>query len=211
MSRLQQYINEETTNDLQFLVNMIRSDCKPFLKEMKKAGQFLYRGYNDPNDITWSFNKDKIQYFKKVVRKDRKPRDMYQSVHEKLDKLFMEKFGWKVRSNSLFCTGDRTIALGYGALFIVFPIGKFRYVWSPEIYDMWTWLRRHMSSRKYKSSVPDFELAVSTYRDNDFAVAVKSNNEIAINCKKYYMISYYNMLSNSSDIDIKQFFDMLVK
>lgn len=35
--RLQQYINEDKAKDLQTIVSMIKSDCKPFLKEIKKS------------------------------------------------------------------------------------------------------------------------------------------------------------------------------
>jgi hypothetical protein len=191
MSRLQQYINEEKTKDLQYLINMVKSDCKPFLREMKKAGQFLYRGYDNVE-----YSTTEVVYYKKKVRSDRKPRDMYQNVHNKMDKLFDEKFGWKARSNGIFCTGDRTTALGYGTAFMVFPIGNFKFIWSPEVEDLWRWVRGHISSRKGKSTVPDLEGISETYTNKDFPKAIKSGNEIIINCKEYYMLCYYNVVGN---------------
>lgn len=205
--RLQQYINEEKTEDLQAFVNMIKSDCKPFLREMKKANRFLFRGY-DAED-SYGSDKTNIIYYKKKPRKDRKPKDMYPNTHKKLDDLFNEKFGWRARSNGVFCTGDRGTAAAYGSSHIVFPIGQFRFVWSPKIGDLYTEIRKHISSRPGKSSVPDLEKIVDTYTDKDLAKAIKQMHEISLKCKEYYLVNYYS-LYNITTHPI-EFFEMLVK
>lgn len=118
---------------------------------------------------------------------------MYQSVHDKLDGLFYKKFGWKVRSEGVFCTGRKSETLMYGITYIIFPKGQFKFVWSPDVLDLYTWTKGHISSRKGGSKVPDFESVVDTYRDDNLSYAIKEGNEVALKCKEYYLIDYYGL------------------
>lgn len=77
----------------------------------------------------------KVEWQKFSVRSDRKPRDMPKDLHNLLDKTFLEMFGWKARSEGVFVTSGATWEGEKDSLF--FPIGKFKYIWSPRINDLY--------------------------------------------------------------------------
>ncbi len=112
--------DEEVTN----IKKKIHKECKPFLNASK--GYSLWRGM---------WGKDKIGKFK--VRKDRKPLDTPLEVHKELDKIFTKNFGWPARSSGILTTGDKTVAGSYGNAYQVFPIGKFRFLWSNNVHDLY--------------------------------------------------------------------------
>ena len=128
--RLQQYINEEH-KPLDLIIKELFDKCYPFIKELNKTKnlkRFLYSGRGNQKDT-----------FIGKVRDDRHPMDTPDDIQEKVDDIFEEKFGWRPRSNSVFCTGDWDMAENYGlSVYSIFPIGKYKYVWSPKIYDFYS-------------------------------------------------------------------------
>lgn len=72
----------------------------------------------------------------KKIRKNRKPRDSAKPFHEFMDNLLFEKYKIRFRSQSIFVTSSRKSAVHYGFPYIVYPIGKHDYLWSPDITDM---------------------------------------------------------------------------
>ena len=122
MSRLKQYIIEGKEKDI---ILKLKRDCKPFLDQLHD--RFLYRGTGKPV----------IDIRKYKPRKNRRPRDISILVHTIFDKLFKEKFGWKARSEGVFTTGDQVLASRYGKDTLFFPIGQFKYLWSPKVDDLY--------------------------------------------------------------------------
>ena len=120
--RLIHFLNEDII-ELDALKKKIHAECKPFLSASK--GYSLWRGMQGQD----------MGKFK--VRKNRKPKDTPVKVHEEFDKIFKEQFGWKARSEGLLTTGDRQVAGSYGTIYQVFPIGKFRFVWSKNVHDLY--------------------------------------------------------------------------
>lgn len=112
------------------MVETLRKNCMPYLKDVAKINsdvRFLWSGRNDDRDI-----------FKADVRTDRRPKDMQWEYHEAYDYAFELKFGFNARSNALFVTGRYNSANSYGRnVYMIFPIGKYRYVWSDEIKDLY--------------------------------------------------------------------------
>lgn len=53
------------------------------------------------------------------------------------DVFFKEKFGWKARSEGIFCASDIMVSNDYGIVSIFFPIGKYSYLWSPNMIDLY--------------------------------------------------------------------------
>ena len=138
--RLANYIlNEENISTGEELVKVLMRDCAPFVSDLAidNFANFLYRGSQKSFSGIIS-NKNK-------PRKDRKPRDTPMELHLRFDKLFQRKFGWKVRSSGVFATPDIYSVEEYGIFYLFFPIGKYRYVWSPEISDLYGYL----SEEKY--------------------------------------------------------------
>jgi hypothetical protein len=124
MSRLLSYINEED-NEPDRIIRLLKTDCKPFLKEY--TGRFLYRGSsNTYGDIE-----------KVIPKKNRRPLDTPLELHNIWNNAFKKKFGWNVRSEGVFVTGDDFQAGEFGAyVYLVFPIGEFKYVWSSKYKDI---------------------------------------------------------------------------
>jgi len=140
--RLQQYINEEQSR-YDDVVNALKKDCAPFLKELKQTGrkEFLLRGHMYASGTIT----------KKKTRNDREPKDMDETTSQYLDNLFKKKFGWYARSSGIFATSKMDDAEEYGKAFLFFPIGKYKYIWSPKIGDLYTKIDN------YKLSLEDVE------------------------------------------------------
>ena len=105
--------------------------CRPYIEELRKnkATQFFYRG-------TDKINNKRIIMVK--PRKDRQPKDMPYEAHEYIDNYFKKKFGWKPRSEGVFTSYYRGNAGTYGSSTMFFPIGKYEYLFSPVITDLYT-------------------------------------------------------------------------
>ena len=105
--------------------DIIRRDCQPFLVETK--GNILFRG-----------SVQHIKGIKKIdPRSDRRPTDTPGWAHKMLDGAFKKKFGWNARSEGVFATRSINNAEVYGVAYEFYPIGKFKYVWSPRIDDLY--------------------------------------------------------------------------
>ena len=124
--RLIHYLKEDIFDAIEMkeIKSKIHKECKPFLNASK--GYTLWRGmYRKPD------------YGKFKVRKDRKPLDTPADVHERFNKIFTKNFGWPARSSGLLATGDKTVACSYGNAYQIFPIGKFRFIWSKSVHDLY--------------------------------------------------------------------------
>lgn len=137
--RLEQFITESRSTKIEFdtvdieekvtkMASLLFKDCKQYLKDLniKNAGKVMYRGARG-GDMT-----------KIIPRKDRVPKDMDQDLSNALDDEFEREFGWEPRSEGVFCSGDRDQAAGYGNVFTVWPIGKYKFLWSWSIFDLYT-------------------------------------------------------------------------
>lgn len=103
---------------------IIRHDCQPFIEASKM--ERLYRGgYWDGELLT-----------KKRVRKNRMP----VNASKELTTAFNEAYshlGYSPRTECVFTTGNSNDAIEYGNLHLCFPIGKFDFLYSPEIHDLY--------------------------------------------------------------------------
>lgn len=113
--KFRQYLNE--SNDIYSIIDSIKRDCKPFLKEFmpifKKWNGFLYRGMDEMDD-----------FGKKSVRKNRIPMSTNPVIHKQIDDMMYKVHKIHGRSNSIFCTFDVDLAQGYGHPCMIFPIGN---------------------------------------------------------------------------------------
>ena len=125
------WLNEGTPLSSEKLADMIEKHCQQFLKEWR-------------HNILWSGRKSKAYgnftpLSLKQIRTDRIPRDTPKKLHDVLDYYFKKKFGKKLRSETLFCTGSIETAKEFGAPYMVFPIGKYEVYWS-DINDLTIWI-----------------------------------------------------------------------
>jgi len=178
--RLTQYITESKEQDISKFIKNVKKDCKPWLSAIKNCtNKVIYRGY--------------VGKFidKKNVRTDRKPKDMPPALHKELDSIFYEKFGWKPRSEGLFVSPHIYVGATYGnSGGVCFPTGKFKFVWNPDVHDLFAMIQRHHDG---ESTVGDYIL--EGYRDKDICRALSTMTEIMIKCKSYHIIDYSYLTS----------------
>lgn len=130
------YITETNLHEeiLQNILFLIQRDCAPYLKQLRNSNDFLWRG------VKRGFSK--FEAISRIIpRKNRRPSDTPIHIHDLLDGLFKDYHGWKARSEGVFCFGGYMEASNYGEPHIVFPIGKFSFLWNPDISDLYLRLK----------------------------------------------------------------------
>lgn len=105
----------------------IEKDCKQIIDEYKHTDRFMLRGLRGKNDFSVI-----------TPRSDRKPKDTNPMLHNAFDNAFQKLHGWKPRSEGVFVTGKHDTADSYGDVFIVLPIGRYKYLWSDDIEDLYS-------------------------------------------------------------------------
>lgn len=196
------------------LQELLNGPCKNFLQQSQKNG-FLFRGVQTYGEAMGHLTIGKPawddlgrSYYKKKVRKDRKPMNTKGVVHKIIDDWFEEEMGIRARSQAVFCTGERgrETAATYGNRSIILPIGKFNYTWSPHVADLYDVIREKFEDPESSSGrlrrrwlgsdgKPDLEIISDAMKDlkytmNHFDKACASYCEIMIECDEYYVIPY---------------------
>lgn len=200
--RLNKHINEASgkTSILEIVQEMQRK-CQPYLKDMADSGLACEMN---------SGRKEAKDYFIKPVRKGRKSVDTPQFISDLFDKYFKKKFGWMPRSNSVFTYSNVNDTNYYGISYMLFPVGKYRFVWSDDIKDLWNEiqtnpeLNAYLSDPKNKHFKLDAENEVynfveNLYSDKNLEDALESDGEIMLNASHYLAVHrahYYNDLSD---------------
>jgi len=149
--RLIKYINEEKQLKFNFFrqfekedkitrtIKQFEKDVKPWFSYCKKQrvkNKFLWRG----GDVVVK------DFIKLKTRTDREPTDMCIEMHNFFDEKFYNKFKIHARSQTVFCFPSLKAAKHYGSKQnIIIPIGKFDYIWSPKIDDLFS----HIENETY--------------------------------------------------------------
>jgi len=192
--RLFTFLTEKLTPEVKYereygatyeqVYNTITKDCSHFLKE--SGGAIAWRGSAKKYSPTEPID----PYTARI------PRNTDKHVHDYLNKRFHEKFGWKVRSGVFAVGGDGPSAI-YGHKHLFFPIGTFKFVWSPSVPDLFkkpladpnALNLKGISWRTYfENKESSFNRLINSYRDSNLIEALKSANEISFKVKKYYMV-----------------------
>jgi len=216
------YLSEEGEpifqKDLEKILDFVRKNCKPYLKEMGNV--LLYRGISAWESLDHSIKKSSWI-------KNRIPMSTSKKVHDALNKKFKVMFGWPVRNGVFASSHDRAWAYGRGYIF--FPIGNYKYCWSRKVGDLFgvvsclkyyyeckdrkkhkTWaassetLSCNCYLDQYITIVNDiFGTAysvdekwiddtlltiVQAYTDKHLKVASELGCEVSFNCKEYYLV-----------------------
>lgn len=183
--------NEETEAELAVydeLIPQIKKKCQPWIHEC--GGGMLLRG-------SWVLGRKGNEAKPWVIvntRTDRKPTDTPKYLHDIVDDVFEEEWGYRARSESVFCTSDwQTIMKKYGPSGIVIPIGTFDFLWSKKINDLWEDYLSEIESGM--SHLQDWQIKdhientlPELYTSRDLHAAIKSGHEVMIKCKQYYFI-----------------------
>lgn len=159
------------------LINNIYNKCQPFLKEWINSFK------NKKLKIWYSGRIGKGNVFTGKIRTDRKPMNTSNKYHIPLNKYFKDTYGIEYRSNSIFVTGDYNDAndYGQGSPFLIFPIGNYNYLWSPNIDDLYM----HTGVIFSKPLDSKKSLLSSYIHNKDMNKAILSDNEIMLNGTEY--------------------------
>ena len=154
-----EYLTEEIkANEL---VVKLFKECRPYIEELRKvkANHFFYRG---------SSKKTK-DILKIKPRTDRYPKDMPDNVHNYIDEYFYKKFRWRPRSEGVFTSFRRNEVLNYGTPHLFFPIGRYQYIYSSDVEDLYGTL----DGRQLMEYIGDDEIPDWIYREKEW----EYNNE----------------------------------
>lgn len=123
---------------------ILKRDCLDFLYFLKDCytnnniakDYFFYRGLK---------NNKTEPIIKKKSRKDRKPKDTNDLISKEIDELFYDQYKIRPRSSGIFTIPNSYSASLYGSIFggifSFFPIGKYDYIWSEFIKDLFDHLK----------------------------------------------------------------------
>lgn len=130
----------ENVKSIDDIITLVKRDCKPWLDvvaNLQHGKRMIFRG------ITVPVSQPIIT---RTVRTDRKPRDSEQWIHDALDEMFEDRFGFKYRSQGLFTSPSRGTAKGYtakrgqmideGTVCMIFPKGNIDYCFSKTTKDV---------------------------------------------------------------------------
>jgi hypothetical protein len=111
-------------------IDMVGQACKPFLSEIKGTKEMIWSGRKMTNEFVQKMH----------FQRNRRPANTPKLVHELFDHEFDMQHGTKFRSQAFFVTGDLEVAENYGTPGLLFPIGDFKYCWSPKVGDLYEYL-----------------------------------------------------------------------
>lgn len=193
----------------QKLANIISKNCKPFLKQINEGTPPLYRGQSA------GLNQVEDRLFRSSTIENRKPKDTLINDHNIIDQWLFDHFGIKFRSNHImFATGQKRVVNHYGKPYKVIPIGNFQFCWSlsiadsldlvPKAYEIHYEMEEkygiedatEISEEQYKQyraeinkEMIEKRLARGNYSTSNLDAAIKSENEVMIHCKEYFLLS----------------------
>jgi len=226
--KLNEYLITETQKiSFEGFLHIVKRTCSEYIRELKAGKNFFIR-----NRVGFtSINSSDVILI--PAREDRVPRDMSITLHNEMDALLKAKFGWRPRSDSLFVwitpQSETTTRKGNGAdrNRIIFPSNGYKYVYSPEVNDVYFEYENIMSNMPDNNDrdgvygefdedeVEDEFLnwftkeALPTYTDKG-ALKTKlarfdGNVECMLRANKIYVVSqkYIEILNKHLDINIK--------
>jgi len=188
---------EESLNDKQNELNLILTDCKQYIEDVKESGIFLYRGVE----------KNIYSITKSENERNRQPVDTDINLHDYINDFFENKFGIRLREECVF-TFQHDMYQSYGTNYLMFPIGEYTYYTSKDVLDLY----RTLSVPKFskfalsKRGILDsnqmetfhneineqedkFIKLLGTYKEyNSLSEIGETPCEIMIDCDSYYLI-----------------------
>jgi len=103
---------DQEAQNLDDLLDRVEQECGEFLAQARTARKWLYRGI--------AADADRI--FRGRSRHDRKPLHSHSKYSDMFDNLLAQCGGTALRSNSIFCSGRKDFARGFGTPYLIFPI-----------------------------------------------------------------------------------------
>ena len=190
-----QKVKYSKKEDLLKGIALIKRDCQPFLQQVRDPMTLrrgVSRNYADDKDM------GRPMFSKKQAHlKDRRTKAMNHGFASFTNRYFKEEFGKPFR-NAIMTTGDQMHASIFGTDVAVFPIGPFRFLWSPNVTDLNYDIVRMAENRDYPIDAaitfsPSLKgiyygLEDAAYQDTDLQSAINSKHEIMIWAEEYYTL-----------------------
>ena len=125
-SKIEQIINDEW----EFDIAKIKANCGPYIEALKSGkAELLYRGIKAPLGGTFKRHDMPV---------DRQAKDSDRAFTFLFNMAFEETYGFSdIRSHTVFCSPDPTIAREYGDIYITIPAGEFLVAAHRIIKDSW--------------------------------------------------------------------------
>lgn len=164
--------------------------------------------------ISAGLDSHKLQVSKFTVRNDRKPLNTRAIIHRAADIVLHQMFGWKPRSQGVFCSGSSELAEVYGEPSIIFPAGDFKYVWFKNAEDFFIEVSGKILER-FDALGIDFPKGYDPDTISDNVITIVKNeiikagatdkniekvladyeaNEISVECPYFYCINEAELL-----------------
>lgn len=198
------FLTEEVMPNMP-LAQYVKMRCSAYLKIPGATTGMIFRGlgpFGTPKKET--MNGIEVRWKVVTARKGRPPGDTPQDFSNEADKFFQEKFGWRGRADATFVSGSMNFAGNYGDVHIVIPMGETKFIWSASISDLYRDIyQKHYYVRTRFDPPEDYvkfkaALKAAKYQDTKLSAAIKSKNEIMLNCERYVAID----ISRVSDQDV---------
>lgn len=193
ITTFKQFIREQTeTLSLDEMRDKVQRMCSPFLSIPGATSGFMFRGIRQADISSYSTFTDaagnKIYWTILTRRKDRRASNLPDDMHYAADKIFKSQFGWGGRTEGVFVTGEIMDAKSYGSAHVVIPIGPTRFIWSKVINDLFN-TYEDISGEYEDTGDEEFLATVRlAYTKHDLEAAIKSHNEIMLDCDTYFAI-----------------------
>lgn len=197
--RFKQFLTESEVKNLAELIHEVSPGY------LGRTGRrFLYRGMESskgraiPVEVP---HFDEGNAYEIKTRTDREPKDTISHLHRYFDLWFEARFGHKFRSAAVFCSGSPPTF--YGTKYAIFPIGKWSYVWSPNIRDLsedfgYRYDQLMIDSNRTPKGVLSFNaipkidvfdtMDTLGYTNNGLDKALAGSNEIMVDCESYLAV-----------------------
>jgi hypothetical protein len=133
MKNIRRWKTFESLDGKSEVEEIIGRDCKKFLEEFGDIR--FYRGFTDAGN--WRL-KSGLPIYKIPNRKSRPPKDTRIEISEIFDDQFEKEFGVRPRQEAAFASRSFVGAQSYGEPMLFFPIGDYRYLYNPDIIDLYT-------------------------------------------------------------------------
>lgn len=174
-------------------------DVSKHLKKIRNECSEILNIYKDTfPDCLFRASFDRFDFKVITPRMDRKPRDTREDVHEILDEMFYDIFGWKVRSEGVFTSPNLFYVDIFGKhIYYIFPTNGFKYLYnrtgSDNIYPFIRNVRTQIgmdgfSDREVMDGLK--RLIKHEYTDRNLERVIKNESqvEVILKCNKYYSL-----------------------
>lgn len=180
-------------------------DCAPYLKQVqmqvnlsdiRRSTGILWRGMKGMPDSDPANPCTKL-----AGNRERKPSDTNLALHTILDAHLFKHFGFHYRSKGVFCSNSPVQARGYGSdLYLIFPIGEFKYVWSDTLYDAYVEL-----DNRWHSNPPQSYLVI-LHDMNVWDTGLVDDNGFPIDYDEWYKLvgQWLDKMRPYKDSDLRE-------